>query len=257
MPPRSPEFGSEHEITRIPERARIFDREIPAWDLIEQTIPADKLKIEFAEGSYQDKLPEELRVFRDEIVRKRSAAGERLRNGPTVALDGWRTETDSVILSTREGRYFDDLATHFALDEKLPDGRTVRSFIDQKGLFRPGGFQHSILAGSLGLGVVLETNDGRVILQERSQRVLLRPGAMQVSIGEGLRLNDVRSGSIHRAITRALREELGTSWSQTQEIVGTKLGMAEDDLQPTIAAYVRSPLSSQQVKQTAAAARGR
>lgn len=257
-PGYSPE-GSDAPESRIeaPEHNRLFDREIPTRHLTPETFRADEWRFEFTENAYRDKLPPELRAWREELVAERVAQGERLRNGETLAIDNWQIENGVLTMKTREGKYYDDLATHFSFDHKFANGRTVRSYVDEQQLYQPGGFNKSILACTLGMGIVIETADNKVVLQERSNRVLIEPGAMQQSVGEGVKLADARSGSLDSAITRGLREELGISRTQKVETVGMKFGITDRYLQPTAAAYVRVPLTGEELRSIAETARGR
>ncbi|MBI4059661.1 hypothetical protein HY406_01195 [Candidatus Giovannonibacteria bacterium] len=245
----------------VPDYARLFGKEIPMRPVTGKYYPAANIRTVWDPKPYEEILPPALQEFRDEIVKERLEKGQRISNGAVAVLSAWRDLDGVILLRFSEGKYFDCVATHYELDRPLLHGMgfgPLRGYIRPEELFEPDGYErYTWLSKLAGITAVLETKDRALVLQERSAEVAVEANSFHVSIAEGLKPAALAEGGLKRAFAGALRQELGSSWSQEFEIVGGALGISDQYLQPDIALYAKLPLTADEVRRLAESARGR
>ncbi len=203
-------------------------------------------------------LPPDLQRLRAQVVAEKEAEGRALFDGRTVELaafdigfveqDGEKMTLDLIF---REGSYFNNFPTHFALD-RLIQGVTVRQRYapDFGALQTAEGYEQTALPMMVGVSCVLITEDNQVLLTVRSRRgIAVAAGLHHVSLAEGMRPEDLDMGGAPNpflAIVRGMREEVGVDLD-AEDIVITALGMSQQYLQPDFACVAITSKTAEQV----------
>lgn len=153
-----------------------------------------------------------------------ASSGEQLFNGdPFRIIDITGTKSHPKIEVGR-CKYFDSLRTSFSMDFVLPShGKSLREILHAStGTFGP--FLTSRLPNHMGLVVIIETTDGRLIVQERSANVQVRPRTYSASVSGTFEKNDLvtSSGLVQLVDTlggvmREIHGELGGRYSYNAE----------------------------------------
>jgi hypothetical protein len=142
-----------------------------------------------------------------------------------LALDG-----DRGVL--RPAAYFDAVATNFSMDHK-PAGHaeSLREFVHKE--HRLDLLSNSLLANHIGIVVMVETADGRLVAQCRSGDVANRPFSISASVSGALNWTDIWRGrgeqvGLSALIAGAFREQLEELGSEPQRV--RYLGLAREYL---------------------------
>lgn len=152
--------------------------------------------------------------IRDELSRNLNG---KLWNGSVLRLKDIQLESRGRWLATvQKAKYFDSLATNFAMDNK-PVGRrqTLREMIsNDTGMLGP--YATSPLANHIGVVCLVESADGFLVVQHRSSNVANRGETLSASVSgavdyvvDDLNKTNLSLKDIARATFRESYEELG------------------------------------------------
>ncbi len=153
-----------------------------------------------------------------------ASSGEQLFNGDPFRIIAIYGDKSHPKIEVGRCKYFDSLRTSFSMDFVLPSqGKSLREILHAStGTFGP--LHKSRLPNHMGLVVIIETIDGRLIVQERSANVQVRPRTYSASVSGTFEKNDLIASSESvqlvdtlGGVMREIHGELGGRYSYNPE----------------------------------------
>ena len=155
---------------------------------------------------------------------EKAPKSERLFDGSPFCISQLTLKGEKTIIEVERCRYFESLRTNFSMDLVLPStGKSLREMYHGKSRrFEPLG--SSPFPNHMGLVVIIETRDGRIVVQQRSKDVEIRPGTLSASVSGTFEDDDLNRGprafpfkSALKGLLRELHAELGGTYASNMD----------------------------------------
>jgi hypothetical protein len=175
-----------------------------------------KLGMESMETIFTDRpfsLPDFILEKKNQIIKARIEdavrTGRIFHDGSLVRLESWHESAGHLILRLGKTSWFDYISSNRIIDEKIFNGRSLRSMIEEKS----GVPEYECLANPVTVTTSIITSDSKILVSRRSMKLSQYPGMFTASSSGFMDIKDVIKGSPHpfESARRETKEELNLS----------------------------------------------